>query len=166
MIGWELPTLKKVFKEEDGEQPSVHTEEYTLSLADRSNLFKHLNQWRGRPFTPQELAGFELKNLLGAPGQMMLIHEPGKQDPTKTYANIAALQPIKDVPIEDAILEPVYFDVDDPDMDAFGKLPQWIQNKIQESKEWQAKAGGAVTTNGPQTTTDVGNLDEEDDVPF
>ena len=39
---------------------------FTLSLSDRANLKKTLEAWRGRPFTAQELVGFDVATIAGA----------------------------------------------------------------------------------------------------
>lgn len=39
---------------------------YTLSLSDRASLKKTLEAWRGRPFTPSELSGFDVATIAGA----------------------------------------------------------------------------------------------------
>lgn len=47
----ELPTELRVFSEKKGEQPLVIDKEYTLSMAEKSNLRKDLKLWRGKEFT-------------------------------------------------------------------------------------------------------------------
>lgn len=46
-------------------EPFTVTKTYTASLNEKSNLRKDLEGWRGRGFTPQELAGFDLENVVG-----------------------------------------------------------------------------------------------------
>ena len=38
---------------------------YTLSLNEKATLYADLVAWRGRAFTEEELAGFDLEKLLG-----------------------------------------------------------------------------------------------------
>ena len=47
---------------------------YTASLHEKAKLRKHLESWRGRQFTQQELQGFELENVIGANCQIQVIH--------------------------------------------------------------------------------------------
>ena len=47
-------------------EPMTISKTFTLSLAEKATLRKDLQTWRGREFTPEELRGFELKNVLGA----------------------------------------------------------------------------------------------------
>ncbi|WP_210238339.1 hypothetical protein, partial [Mesorhizobium sp. M2E.F.Ca.ET.209.01.1.1] len=48
-------------------EPFLVTEIVTLSLNERANLRRLLEGWRGRPFTEDELKGFDIVNLLGKP---------------------------------------------------------------------------------------------------
>lgn len=71
-------------------RPFIVSNMYTPSLNEKANLRKHLESWRGRAFTPEELKGFDLEKLLGANCQLNVIHVV--KDGT-TYANIAAIMP-------------------------------------------------------------------------
>lgn len=64
---------------------------YTLSLSEKANLRRDLECWRGRKFTEEELAGFDLEKLLGANCQLQIVHNLG--DEGKTYANVQAIVP-------------------------------------------------------------------------
>src|ERR1700748_3863007 len=88
-IGFELPTLTKVFKEENGEQPFVFSAEYTLSMTEKANLRKLLTSWRGTPFTEEEAKAFDITKLIGAPCFLNIIHKASKSDATKVYEQIA-----------------------------------------------------------------------------
>lgn len=64
---------------------------YTLSLSEKSNLRKHLEAWRGRKFTTEELRGFDLEKLIGVNCQIQIIHNI--TDDAKVYANVQAIVP-------------------------------------------------------------------------
>lgn len=64
---------------------------YTASLHEKAKLRKDLEAWRGRKFTTDELAGFDLEAVIGANCQLQIIHNV--KDGT-TYANIAAIVPL------------------------------------------------------------------------
>jgi hypothetical protein len=63
---------------------------YTLSLHEKSSLRKDLESWRGRQFSQEELRGFDLEKLLGAPCQLNIVHNV---KPAATYANVSAIMP-------------------------------------------------------------------------
>jgi len=64
---------------------------FTQSLADKSNLRHALETWRGRPFTSQEIMGFDVEKLLGANCQIQVIHRVSAKG--RTYANPQAIVP-------------------------------------------------------------------------
>lgn len=64
---------------------------YTLSLSDKSNLRKHLEAWRGRKFTADELKGFDLEKLLGVNCQIQIIHNITEKG--GVFANVQAIVP-------------------------------------------------------------------------
>lgn len=73
-------------KREDGERFLVFYN-FTVSLAEKAKLRPFLERWRGRKFTPEELAGFRLEVLVGVPAILEIEHQEAKNG--KVYANIA-----------------------------------------------------------------------------
>jgi len=70
---------------------------YTLSLSKKANLRTMLETWRTKPFTDDELKGFDLENLLGINCQIQVVHKLSAQG--KLYANVqAVVAPPKNVP--------------------------------------------------------------------
>ena len=61
---------------------------FTASLSEKANLRKFLEGWRGRPFTAEELKGFDTESLIGIGALLQVIHTP-KGD--KTYDNINSI---------------------------------------------------------------------------
>jgi len=74
----------------DDGKPYVVMQRYKPSLHEKAKLRQHLESWRGRPFTRDELAGFDLENLIGVPCQINVVH---KETERAVYANIAAITP-------------------------------------------------------------------------
>ena len=64
---------------------------YTASLDERANLRRDLESWRGRPFTADELVGFDMDTVLGVNCNLNMVAVT-KGD--KTYVNIAAITPL------------------------------------------------------------------------
>ena len=46
-------------------KPHQASKRYTLSLHEKAALRKDLESWRGRPFTAQELEGFDVEQVIG-----------------------------------------------------------------------------------------------------
>lgn len=61
---------------------------YTASLHEKSNFYKDLKSWRGRPFTAEEAKAFDTEKLIGAPCRLLIEH--AEKDGT-IYANIMAI---------------------------------------------------------------------------
>lgn len=140
-IGWELPNEKAIFDEERGEESFVCGQDYTLSLGDRANLRHMLESWRGRDFTEQELKGFDLKILLRKACLVNIIHKKSAQK--RDYHQVASVTPLpKGMGCPKPTLDILLYDVEDGESDVFAKLPEWIQDRIRESEEWNGSPGG------------------------
>src|SRR4051794_3571047 len=65
----------QIEEEQDNGKRFTAGKRYTLSLHEKATLRKDLESWRGRPFTNQELDGFDLEKLLGIGALINVIHE-------------------------------------------------------------------------------------------
>lgn len=129
MIVWNI--AGETVKINDEEKPRVISKEYTMSLSEKSTLRRDLQAWRGKPFTNEELQGFDLKNILNVPCQLQ-INQDEKNG--KTYTVIAAIMAIpKGMKVEK--LEDTYiFDTYDPtSWIYYDQIPNWIKEKIKKS---------------------------------
>lgn len=151
LISWELAESM-----EDGRPFSISSR-YTLSLFDQAILRQHLESWRGRSFTDEELAGFDVKNVLGAYCLLSIVHN---KDGDKTYANVKGVMPVpKGMQKAPPVNKDLYFDIDSGDINA---LPEWLQNVVKKSDEWKSNTSGAAPAARPAGKFD----DMEDDIPF
>jgi hypothetical protein len=64
---------------------------YGAYLSDKASLRKDLQSWRGKPFTPEELKGFDLDTVLGVNCQINIIHRAVEG---KTYCNVDGIMPL------------------------------------------------------------------------
>lgn len=78
--------------EPESGKPFLVVNRYNLSLHKKSNLRHHLEAWRGKKFSPEELEGFDLEKLLGINCQLQIIHNDS--DNGTTYANVQTIVPI------------------------------------------------------------------------
>lgn len=136
LFQWEIPDEKI---EIEGEmKPRVISETYTASLAEKSNLRKALESWRGRQFTQEELECFDLENVLGAPCMLNIIH---KENPNngRTYANISTITRLpKNCPSPVPSSEKIIFSLNDADaLQRLENFPEWIQKRIKESNTYK-----------------------------
>lgn len=172
VIGWEIPDQLGTFTIDDVEQqlPLVINKTYTMTLSTKGNLRKDLEAWRGKKFTAEELQGFDLKNILGAPCQLQVIHaEVGD----KTYANIGSIMSLpKGMAAPEAVAANQWFSLDEGN-DIPEDIPKWIVEKIHASKEWIATEGepdGEPVDTAPEENVkaafDGQELDPSEQLPF
>lgn len=69
---------------EDG-KPFLVSQRYTLSLHEKAGLRKDLESWRGRPFTEEELEGFDVETVIGAPCLLSIVQAVSGGN---VYANV------------------------------------------------------------------------------
>ena len=145
-------------------QPFLITTSYTASLGEKAKMRKDLQSWRGRPFTPQELEQFDLKNVLGKACYVNIIHsEPNKQG--KVYANIGAIMPLPaGVAANKAVGELVFFSLSDFDQTVYDKLSDSAKELIAKSYEYRALFGDKPA--GKPSGKTVADEIPDDDIPF
>ena len=73
-VRWELPNERLEYGEEKKDGPMVVGKFYTASLNEKANLRHDLEAWRGRAFTGEELAEFDVFTVLGIPCQLTVTH--------------------------------------------------------------------------------------------
>jgi len=72
----------------DDQRPFLAMKQYTVSLHEKSSLHKDLKSWRGKPFTADELNGFDVEKIIEAPCQLVITHE---EKDGITYGNVTAI---------------------------------------------------------------------------
>lgn len=137
MLMFELPTERIEIDGED--KPRWLSIRYTVSLHEKAGLRKTLDAWRGKPMSPEELRGFNIGCLLNAPCMLTVVHKEGSNG--GTFANIGGIsKPMKGMAVPELENEPILFDMDAEDAeDTFKKLPEWIQNIVEESVTWKER---------------------------
>lgn len=65
--------------------------QFKLSLHKEAGLSKILESWRGRKFTKEERAGFDVEKLIGANCQIQVVHNVTDE---AVYANVQTIVPI------------------------------------------------------------------------
>ena len=169
LITWELHG-----EDDDGNplttsdgKPLVVSSNYTLSLSEKATLRGHLEAWRGRAFTLDELSGFNLENILNQYCMVSISHDTGSAG--KTYANVKAISPVPTVIKKAGLPEginPIFmFSLDEFDQAKFDKLSDGLKKKIMESPEYKKVASPSKSSKlddaFPKTLKDI-----PDDIPF
>lgn len=162
-IGWELPEETRVFNQDKGEQPFVISQEFTLSMHEKSNLRKVLASWRGKDFTEEEAKCFDISKLLGVACMLNVIHKPSKTDPTKIYEQIGSVSPLpKSVKAPDQVNKTIKLEYDNFDLGIFETMPDFIKTKMKSSTEFASMQQPDHTS--IPSTDDI--TEPLDDLPF
>jgi len=151
-LTFELPDQTDEFEvEENGkrttvQKPMVVSIEQTRSLGEKASLRKLLEQWRGQTFTSKELQAFSLKNLLGKPAMLTLIHKTSQQG--RQYCAIAGASKLPkgmSAPAK-TTNDQLYYEIEQGEGGQFNDMPDWLQEKIRASKEFATAAGKSTAT--------------------
>ena len=150
----------------DDGKPFTISKRFTASLHEKAGLRKTLESWRGRPFSPEELRGFNLQNVLGKPCLLSVVQE---QKGDRTYSNIASIMGLpKGMTCPEPSNTPASFDLSKPDWDTFDSLSERLQEQIAESPEGRAAIAKRHTTAPGAPSTPAAGADDfgDDDIPF
>lgn len=144
----------------EGGKPFTIGAGFTLSLADNSNLRPLLEGWRGRPFTEEELEGFDISKLLGVPCMLTIQHETSKKG--KSYAAVKQATPLlKSLTKPTQVSPSVLFDVEAWSQSVYESFPEWLRDEIKSSREFKERFGGGV-----QEPAAKPKAERPDDKPF
>lgn len=141
IIGWEVNKLMESEGKYKGKR-FVISNWYTLSLSDKAILRQHLESWRGKTFTPENLKGFDLEKLIGVNCLLsVIINEKSGKTNIKTV------------------------------MKAMSGTPKMIPENNTEPPKWILKLQGKQTENPnvsdfDQSFSDKAEMLEDGEVPF
>lgn len=128
LIGWEIPGELN-----DKGEPFLVWHRYTQSLHEKANLRIHLQSWRGRKFTDDELKGFLLSNILDKPCLLNIVHNDSGD---KTFANVSAVMALpKGQECPDRVHKLIDFDINNFDRDLFEEFSDNLKKTINNSDE-------------------------------
>lgn len=175
LIGWELMDAMM----EDG-KPFIQMQRYTASLSEKSNLRGLLEAWRGRSFSPEELKGFKLKNILSATCYITTKHKVNQQTNKRWSEVISICRLPQGVTCPQPFNKPIFFDLDEYTEESYLSVPEGIRKKINISGITGAHAQQQAQTyqqhqqfqTPPQQQTPAPNqqpqagFDPDQDVPF
>lgn len=160
IIEWEL------VDEIDGEGNRARISQfYNQSLDHRATLRKHLAGWRGRDFTPEELEGFDPKNILGKCCKLVVSVKDNGRNKVDSISNW------KGEPEEPSVQPIAFFLTDDDGRIIFdGNFPQEISEgrikiikRSDEYNKWADQFSGGATDDDEQADD---SEEYDDDIPF
>lgn len=129
----------------DGEvKPRQLSRVMTRTMGDRGTFRQMVSAWLAKNFSDDDLREFDTDELLLRPCMVTVkLSENGQ------YANIDNIVQYPDgLPVPTTSTVPYTFDMDNWSDEAFAKLPEWVQNKIKKSTQFQKD-------HAPDTTIEV-----------
>lgn len=147
--------------EEDTEKPRWLSEQIPLRslMAEKAKSTQ-----RYKALDPDEEFDGDFTQLVGLPAVATVVQNAGKgKNAGKVYNNISALSAMRPKDANKApelVNPPKVFDLDNPDMEIFGSLPEWIQDKIKGNLEFR---GSKLESLLDGDDVDEPDVDVEDD---
>lgn len=166
LISWELPEELMA----DGRPFSI-SNRYTWSMSEKANLRKHLESWRGFPFTDKDFGpnGFNIKNVLGKSCLLAIIHTEGE----KQYANIVSVSRLMKGMTARPATNPLAYLWLSPgnfDEDVFQGLGDYWKDLIKKAPEYLELTAepdiGPPMSNGPRIGGRAPSIPEDEAIPF
>jgi len=137
--------VDEFMKDEDGneieDKPRWLSETIPLHhlQADRAK-----STMRYKALDPTLAYGGDFTKVLDTPCNVTIVQNAGKgQHAGKVFTNIAGISSMRPRDAQkcpDLVNPPKVFDVDDPDMEVFESLPEWVQDKIKTNLEFEGSA--------------------------
>lgn len=157
IVRWELSNELMTTGEFAG-KPFTVSKFYTASLNEKARLRLDLAAWRGRDFTPEELKGFDLKNIIGKPCMLAVgMSEKGK-------AKVSAVMALpKGMTIPDQSNQSFHFSLDEFKAADFEMLSKGFKEMVMTSPEYQR----LMSKMPERTHSEFLDMQSEDDsIPF
>lgn len=154
--------------EELEDKPRWLSETFPLNSLD-SDLAKSTKRYFA--IDPDNEFGGDWAQLAGMPVMVTLVQNESKKN-GKVYENITGVSTMRSKEANkapDLKNDPKVFDIDDPDMEVFGSLPQWIQDKMKDNLEFAGSAleaaleGGEVKKEKKEEKTQVEETTDGDE---
>lgn len=120
--------------EVDGEQkPRQLSKEFAVSTSKKGNLRAFLSSWNGKEYGDEEFGEIDMFDQIGRACQLQVVlNETGE------YANVANLMPLpRGVAAPTTDTKPIRWDMEHWDDTVFAALPEWIQEQIKKSTQYQ-----------------------------
>lgn len=148
----------------DNGDPLFIWQEFTNSLGKKAKLRSALESWRGKPFTEDELKGFDVSKLLNAYCMVNVTHKTSTNG--KTYAVVTSLTPLPTALRHSKpgpILPSAVYDIDNHNEALFQTFHEKLREKINNSIE---RKGVSKADAAPSKGHAEQEIPPTDDIPF
>jgi len=189
-VYWEVTAKQEIDDAEEHWEPITMddgrlfsaSKKYTASLNENAALFKDLKSWRGKPFSDEDLSGFELPKVLGVTAELEMVKQNKDSDKVKVEGVYKPDGGMKKVATKIDIYAKEWTGEscqESKDMcDIVEDMPPWMKEMIDQSFEIlaaQAKAPAQMTPDerkmmAPAESGGLADLAKEEaaeeDIPF
>jgi hypothetical protein len=124
-------------------------------------------------FDPKEQFGGDFSKAIGMPCNVTIVNNAVGDKVYTNIGNVAAISAKKAAAMDDLKNPVKVFDLDEPDMEVFNSLPQWLQDKIKGNLNFKGSPLEAALGGKPvekPKAKDVPRIDpadvDEDDNPY
>lgn len=126
---------------------------YVASMNAKAILRQHLEGWRGRKFSDEEAAAFDIETVLGKPCTLLVTKA---ESGGRTYSNIRMIGP---APKGTAVKaeNPLLFWAPGSPKETFEQLPDWMRKRIESAPPM---------TSAQETSGEDYQSWPDDDIPF
>lgn len=135
--------LDEYMKDEDGQDMKDKPRWLTEFLPFHNlKATKATSTLRYKALDPTEQFGGDWEKLVGAPCSVTVVHNP-RRDGQGVYENIGSVAAMRAKDAEKAEPlknEPLLFDMDNPDIEMWNKIPSFIQDKMKGNLEYAGSA--------------------------
>lgn len=130
-IVFELPTETV---EVDGKhEPKQLSKTFNVTAKVGSKFRDFISAWNGKTYSDDDFCDLEMFNQLGKPCMLNVVNSESGE-----YSNIETVMPlIKGIPVPESHTEYIRWDMDAWDDELFKKLPEWVQENIKKSTQYQ-----------------------------
>lgn len=139
------------------------SKEFTFSVSKKGGLRSFLRIWNGKEYSDEDFAELDVFDQLGKACQLQVV-----LNDTGEYSNVENLMPIpKGIPAPVSKTNFFTWDMDNWDDAAFEKLPQWTQDQIKKSTQYQKEHAPVETVAvQPQATAAASSTTTPGVAPF
>lgn len=148
MLTYEL--VDEFMKDEDGndlaDKPRWISENFVLHNLN-ADMAKSTKRYLA--FDPTQEHDGDWGKLIGAAINVTIINNKKQDKVYDNVANLSAMRPKDAVNCPELVNETKVFDIDDPDMEVYASLPEWIQKKLLENLNFKGSALEALVAKQP-----------------
>ena len=133
MLGFEI--CGKTIEIDGKQEPRVLGKTFNTTKGKKSGLRKFLGAWEAKELSDAEYLDIDTNDYVGRPAFLtVVLNETGE------YSNIDSIAPLPEglpITVPTPLSTLISFDMEPWNQAAFEALPEWAQEKIKKSTEWQ-----------------------------